>query len=103
MLCLVKYIVSYASINRLNAPLVVNAQGALPIDLIYISRVRLDTAEAPLSANEPLPCVVSALPGEVLKMQRLGRRSYGTLVKIWPRDAPAAASSDGRVCTSLAS
>ena len=28
-------------------------------------------------------------------MQRLGRRCYGTLVKIWPRDAPAAASSDG--------
>ena len=28
-------------------------------------------------------------------MQRFGRRSYGTLVKIWPRGAPAAASSDG--------
>ena len=28
-------------------------------------------------------------------MQRFGRRSYGTLVKIWPRGAPAAVSSDG--------
>ena len=39
--------------------------------------------------------VVAAPPGEALTMQRFGRRSYGTLVKIWPRDAPAAASSDG--------
>ena len=28
-------------------------------------------------------------------MLRFGRRSYGTLVKIWPRGAPAAASGEG--------
>ena len=69
VLCLVKYIVSYASINRLNAPLVVNAQGALPIDLIDMCYSRVLTTPVAWAKGREVGTTVGEERGESMHMQ----------------------------------
>ena len=60
---------SYASINRLNAPLVVNAQGALPIDLIDMCYSRVLTTPVAWAKGREVGTTVGEERGDSMHMQ----------------------------------